>query len=1302
MHNALALNYQLLLGHPFSSLSAPVINKRIDVVDCSGLEEQAIKVTKAEGKILSSISGRLVLAIDVISAYGKKVITVMTVPLKLRVVNKDDSVFSFYPDTSFLPLLNQDLFEHDGQVPAHHIGSAHNISRFDSNKYDLLTDNWSTWMSMATDMFDKICDVPLMSLCGHPGLCLNEPTLSMSIRTVASDEAQKRIIQLYEDILSEKGEVLKHTSLKNIERVYTNTAHGKPLMENFLPKLLNKIKKPSLAHMDECNGPDTGDYTHRELFALDNTQRGVVNIMQYLNEGDVLAVNGPPGSGKTAMLKAVISHEFVKAAIDGSTCPIVIGVGGTNQSVTNIVNAFPNVLYKGDARALHHMRRWIPGPDNYGTFFPSDSALKEMSEKLRAATVIGEIDERNKGGIVRWIGQNAKLNTPSAIDEIESIYKRNSRLFLAAFFDGELSLEKATELLKQILTSKEGMVNELKAQLVETFDKVNNGNKDFAPRISTQFRSYFDTEKYNPMGGELIELLFELCTGDLERTLEIISDVCREYIADNLDNDKEKVQANLPLLIQDAKIILADRAVDLLLRADMFHLAARYWEGRYIIECKSSLLLYPSAHNLETALRRMCMITPVLVCTVQSAPKLFAYSKPKGMSVQPHLFGAADLLIIDEAGQADIRTTLPLLALAKKTVAVGDVEQIPPVIKGVTSLDEQFLYDSLQIGKDPQHTRALHRYAHSQTLLPSLNGSILHVLRHISKYNYQGKGMTLRGHYRCQATLSQFCNELVYDNKIFIIKPLYKEKGPIKPLTWVPSQHKTLKIGTSHISRDEAKQMVSWLIQNWKSFYDHYNDGKSSEKRLSDIVGIISPYKEQSLVFSGDQNKGTKGYLHQRLIGIFEGKYAITAEDIDKMKVGTVNALQGAEKPIILFSGVKSMLHGGDIHYRKETYILNVAVSRAKECFVAFICPETFGIQNKANGLTPPTEPKNDSVGYLGYYLSKEGSRLYPRKIAVIESPNKEKALRQYLGSEYVVISTLGKVLSLELDEAFVSICDGLRPQYQYAKTKTVSGDDGGTRARTAVANIISVCNDPDIDEIILATDDDYVGEHIAWHMYKLFMQHQPSLVKKIKRVRLRGITQKAVDEAFGNPTQIDFTKASAETVREVVDILIARKLSKIALQVYPSTLDVTKQAITQNLVKQVKYKAVQGCGRVSSALLSLLKHHLDSQVESIVSPHKTKVTVKVNGKHIHGYLVDKSAIKDGVSEDSFVSKLKGKGVTEGRPDKWYLVQADLDEEEYASPYASTLNIMYYCMMLHDMSPQQTYDALTSLYEGNY
>jgi superfamily I DNA and/or RNA helicase len=88
--------------------------------------------------------------------------------------------------------------------------------------------------------------------------------------------------------------------------------------------------------------------------------------------------------------------------------------------------------------------------------------------------------------------------------------------------------------------------------------------------------------------------------------------------------------------------------------------------------------------------------------------------------------------------------------------------------------------------------------------------------------------------------------------------------------------------------------------------------------------------------------------------------------DVDVLKLGTVHALQGAERSIILFSMVYGKGDSGTMFFDKDNKpnMLNVAVSRAKDNFIVF-----------ANTEILETKSKSPS-GILSNHLKYEGKRV--------------------------------------------------------------------------------------------------------------------------------------------------------------------------------------------------------------------------------------------------------------------------------------------------------------------------------------
>ena len=129
------------------------------------------------------------------------------------------------------------------------------------------------------------------------------------------------------------------------------------------------------------------------------------------------------------------------------------------------------------------------------------------------------------------------------------------------------------------------------------------------------------------------------------------------------------------------------------------------------------------------------------------------------------------------------------------------------------------------------------------------------------------------------------------------------------------------QFGGSRINETEALTIANWLSENRKALEQHY------QMKLEDIVGVVTPFGRQVQEL---KNKCSK-------VGI--GK---------NMTIGTVHSLQGAERPVILFSPVYSK-HANGSFIDLSPSMLNVAVSRAKDSFLVFGDMDVFSTAPKGS-----------------------------------------------------------------------------------------------------------------------------------------------------------------------------------------------------------------------------------------------------------------------------------------------------------------------------------------------------------------
>ncbi|WP_138498257.1 type I DNA topoisomerase [Nostoc sp. PA-18-2419] len=162
--------------------------------------------------------------------------------------------------------------------------------------------------------------------------------------------------------------------------------------------------------------------------------------------------------------------------------------------------------------------------------------------------------------------------------------------------------------------------------------------------------------------------------------------------------------------------------------------------------------------------------------------------------------------------------------------------------------------------------------------------------------------------------------------------------------------------------------------------------------------------------------------------------------------------------------------------------------------------------------------------------------------LVIVESPTKARTIRNYLPSGYKVEASMGHVRDLpqsatEIPPAVkgekwaqlgVNVDADFEPVYVVPKDKK---------------KIVTQLKDAlkDVDELILATDEDREGESISWHLYQLLKPKVPT-----KRMVFHEITQDAIKKALKNCRNIDEQLVRAQETRRILDRLVGYTLSPL------------------------------------------------------------------------------------------------------------------------------------------------------------
>lgn len=158
--------------------------------------------------------------------------------------------------------------------------------------------------------------------------------------------------------------------------------------------------------------------------------------------------------------------------------------------------------------------------------------------------------------------------------------------------------------------------------------------------------------------------------------------------------------------------------------------------------------------------------------------------------------------------------------------------------------------------------------------------------------------------------------------------------------------------------------------------------------------------------------------------------------------------------------------------------------------------------------------------------------------LVILESPGKIGTVKNYLGSNYKVIASVGHVRDLPKSTLGIDIDNGFEAHYINIRGKGDLIKELKREARKA-------------DKIFFATDPDREGEAISWHLATVLGEYS----KKAKRVSFNEITKTAVREAIKHPRDIDINLVNSQQARRILDRIVGYKLSPILWKTIKSGL---------------------------------------------------------------------------------------------------------------------------------------------------
>jgi DNA topoisomerase-1 len=164
------------------------------------------------------------------------------------------------------------------------------------------------------------------------------------------------------------------------------------------------------------------------------------------------------------------------------------------------------------------------------------------------------------------------------------------------------------------------------------------------------------------------------------------------------------------------------------------------------------------------------------------------------------------------------------------------------------------------------------------------------------------------------------------------------------------------------------------------------------------------------------------------------------------------------------------------------------------------------------------------------------------KPLIIVESPAKARTISRFLGSDWVVESSIGHIRDLppsaaEIPKKYkgkkwarlgIDVDNDFEPLYVIPADKKKQVATLKKKLKTA-------------SELYLATDEDREGEAIAWHLIEVLKPDIP-----VMRLVFHEITGSAIGNALAEPRDIDKQLVDAQETRRILDRLVGYEVSPV------------------------------------------------------------------------------------------------------------------------------------------------------------
>lgn len=754
-----------------------------------------------------------------------------------------------------------------------------------------------------------------------------------------------------------------------------------------------------------------GRWPENPAYGLSLLQTVAVNVALQRKDNPVVAVNGPPGTGKTTLLKDVIAERFVsrtrdldkafdpdkaKSWLDASLCNAVLDhsmlvASSNNKAVENISKELPSLAkLAGDYQEHTHYFKSIAPKGDWGIFCAVlgnssnrkdfKDTVKKLSQHLKGLGdhfqlryFVNSLKKAEQGEaqpvidrfVDRWHRSGQLQQVVEDIQATHAFKNAQYKDFLEALCQSLLKIDEGELTVDALAEAWCGYETEYWDAAIDALDRVRR--QWFGMKMASQRRK----DHYKNAKSAYEDALARWETFRRDITGSNAAEHCRKWELDqpqyspfsfsyqaNAGEDAKTAEARIqqqsPLGSKGVNHLRTELFIrSLVLNEAIIELGAEAiteqdWKDlQSLVDGRLETNEKVPYHQRTWAL--LFLFFPVVSSSLASAEAQFKLmQKPQG-------FG---LVMFDESGQAVNYHVAGLLQRCKQAIFVGDPIQLEPVVTMPPNVDRNLADDFVLLGQQDGQKGWGDDYLVSASSAQSIADKSGN---YFSRIGDRTVGIPLLVHRRCTEPMFGIANRIAYDNKMVLASMPYKWQAVQSG--WVNiTEPEGQTRGSSYYNGTEAEAALALTKHLCQTQPEMVEGG----------VYIITPFSKMRKTLQTTWNRMVKDPAQHDWMKAAMGRADDDLKAFAFENIGTVHTFQGKEASTVIICTAASSVRknmGGVQWVNSKPNLINVAVTRAKH--------HLFVLGNQ----------KDWESGVMSGELQVDGMKCYPSLEALFAEP---------------------------------------------------------------------------------------------------------------------------------------------------------------------------------------------------------------------------------------------------------------------------------------------------------------------------